>query len=52
MDFDNLLDTHTIFIDKYPGGRSTLETSIRGGELFQTIVFNRVISVFSIMERL
>ena len=36
------LYTHTIFINKYPGGRSVLENSIRGGELFQTIVFNRV----------
>jgi len=36
------LYTHTIFIDKYPGGRSVLESSIRGGELFQTIVFNRI----------
>ncbi|KZS02017.1 Bifunctional heparan sulfate N-deacetylase/N-sulfotransferase [Daphnia magna] len=36
------LYTHTIFIDKYPGGRSTLDSSIKGGELFQTIVFNRV----------
>ncbi|XP_032784405.2 bifunctional heparan sulfate N-deacetylase/N-sulfotransferase isoform X1 [Daphnia magna] len=36
------LYTHTIFIDKYPGGRSTLDSSIKGGELFQTIVFNRI----------
>ena len=36
------LYTHTIYIDKYPGGRESLEESIRGGELFQTIVFNRV----------
>lgn len=36
------LYTHTIFIDKYPGGRETLDSSIKGGELFQTIVFNRV----------
>lgn len=36
------LYTHTIFIDKYPGGRETLDNSIKGGELFQTIVFNRV----------
>ncbi|CAH1793564.1 unnamed protein product [Owenia fusiformis] len=34
------LFTHTIFIDKYPGGRSRLENSIRGGELFQTLLFN------------
>ncbi|XP_074649508.1 bifunctional heparan sulfate N-deacetylase/N-sulfotransferase-like [Tubulanus polymorphus] len=34
------LYTHTIHIDKYPGGRIRLDQSIRGGELFQTIVYN------------
>ncbi|XP_078578730.1 LOW QUALITY PROTEIN: bifunctional heparan sulfate N-deacetylase/N-sulfotransferase 2-like [Branchiostoma floridae x Branchiostoma japonicum] len=36
------LFTHTIFIDKYPGGRSRLEESIHGGELFQTFINSRV----------
>lgn len=39
------LFTHTIFIDKYPGGRQVLDSSIHGGELFQTIVFNPI-SIF------
>ena len=41
------LYTHTIYIDKYPGGRTTLDNSIKGGELFQTIVFNRVWQKFN-----
>lgn len=36
------LFTHTIFIDRYPGGREKLDKSIQGGELFQTIVHNPV----------
>uniref|UniRef100_T1JKB2 [heparan sulfate]-glucosamine N-sulfotransferase n=1 Tax=Strigamia maritima TaxID=126957 RepID=T1JKB2_STRMM len=36
------LFTHTIFIDRYPGGRSKLDSSIRGGELFQTFIFNPI----------
>lgn len=36
------LFTHTIFIDRYPGGREKLDESIQGGELFQTIVYNPV----------
>jgi len=36
------LFTHTIFIERYPGGRMKLDESIQGGELFQTIVFNPV----------
>lgn len=36
------LFTHTIFIDRYPGGREKLDRSIQGGELFQTIVHNPV----------
>jgi hypothetical protein len=36
------LFTHTIFIERYPGGRTKLDESIQGGELFQTIVFNPV----------
>ncbi|XP_069951681.1 bifunctional heparan sulfate N-deacetylase/N-sulfotransferase isoform X1 [Cherax quadricarinatus] len=39
------LFTHTVFIDKYPGGREVLDASIHGGELFQTIVFSPV-SIF------
>ena len=38
------LFTHTILIDKYPGGSYRLEESIRGGELFQTFLFNPVSS--------
>ncbi|KAH1013852.1 bifunctional heparan sulfate N-deacetylase/N-sulfotransferase isoform X2 [Dendroctonus ponderosae] len=36
------LFTHTMFIDKYPGGREKLDESIQGGELFQTIVYNPI----------
>ena len=36
------LYTHTIFIDRYPGGRDRLEKSIFGGELFYSFVFNQV----------
>jgi heparan sulfate N-deacetylase/N-sulfotransferase NDST2 len=36
------LFTHTMLIDKYPGGREKLDESIQGGELFQTIVYNPV----------
>ncbi|XP_017779396.1 PREDICTED: bifunctional heparan sulfate N-deacetylase/N-sulfotransferase-like isoform X2 [Nicrophorus vespilloides] len=36
------LFTHTIYIDKYPGGRDKLDESIQGGELFQTIVYNPI----------
>lgn len=36
------LFTHTIFIERYPGGREKLDESIQGGELFQTIVYNPV----------
>lgn len=36
------LFTHTMLIEKYPGGREKLDESIQGGELFQTIVYNPV----------
>ncbi|CAG7786790.1 unnamed protein product [Allacma fusca] len=36
------LFTHTIFMDRYPGGQSKLDESIRGGELFQTIIYNTI----------
>uniref|UniRef100_A0A8D9AFM7 [heparan sulfate]-glucosamine N-sulfotransferase n=1 Tax=Cacopsylla melanoneura TaxID=428564 RepID=A0A8D9AFM7_9HEMI len=36
------LFTHTIFIERYPGGRQKLDESIQGGELFQTFVFNPI----------
>ncbi|KAK8384674.1 hypothetical protein O3P69_014327 [Scylla paramamosain] len=39
------LFTHTVFIDKYPGGRQTLDSSIHGGELFLSIVYNPI-SIF------
>lgn len=40
------LFTHTMLIDRYPGGRDKLDESIQGGELFQTIVYNSVSQVF------
>lgn len=43
------LFTHTIFIERYPGGREKLDESIQGGELFQTIVYNPV-SKSTVME--
>lgn len=36
------LYTHTIYRDRYPGGVEKLESSIRGGELFETILHNPV----------
>lgn len=36
------LFTHTMFIERYPGGREKLDEAIQGGELFQTIVYNPV----------
>lgn len=36
------LFTHTMLIDKYPGGRDKLDESIQGGELFQTMVYNPI----------
>lgn len=36
------LYTHTIFYDKYPGGPRKLLSSIYGGELFFTLVYNPV----------
>ncbi|KAF6212232.1 hypothetical protein GE061_012753 [Apolygus lucorum] len=36
------LFTHTIMIDRYPGGREKLDESIQGGELFQTVVYNPI----------
>ncbi|EEB17253.1 heparan sulfate N-deacetylase/N-sulfotransferase, putative [Pediculus humanus corporis] len=36
------LFTHTIFIERYPGGRDKLDEAIEGGELFQTIVYNPI----------
>ncbi|XP_066991415.1 bifunctional heparan sulfate N-deacetylase/N-sulfotransferase [Anabrus simplex] len=36
------LFTHTIMIEKYPGGRDKLDEAIQGGELFQTIVYNPI----------
>ena len=40
------LFTHTILLDRYPGGRERLDTSIRGGELFQTVINNPVCVIF------
>lgn len=36
------LFTHTIFYRDYPGGPAELDQSIRGGELFLTVVLNPV----------
>lgn len=36
------LFTHTMYIDRYPGGREKLDESIQGGELFQTIIYNPI----------
>ena len=37
------LFTHTVKFDAYPGGRKVLESSINGGELFQTILHNEIL---------
>lgn len=36
------LFTHTMFIERYPGGREKLDEAIQGGELFQIIVYNPI----------
>lgn len=36
------LFTHTMFIERYPGGREKLDEAIQGGELLQIIVFNSI----------
>lgn len=36
------LFTHTIFYSEYPGGPQELDQSIRGGELFLTVLLNPV----------
>lgn len=36
------LFTHNVFLDKYPGGPHKLDSSINGGELFQTFLYNPV----------
>lgn len=40
------LFTHTIFYKEYPGGPHELDKSIRGGELFLTILLNPVGTFF------
>lgn len=39
------LFTHTIFYNEYPGGSRELDRSIRGGELFLTVLLNPVSAV-------
>ncbi|XP_050669112.1 bifunctional heparan sulfate N-deacetylase/N-sulfotransferase [Leptidea sinapis] len=39
------LFTHTLLLERYPGGRQRLDKSIQGGELFQTVI-NNPINVF------
>ncbi|XP_015447718.1 bifunctional heparan sulfate N-deacetylase/N-sulfotransferase 2 isoform X2 [Pteropus alecto] len=39
------LFTHTIFYNEYPGGSRELDQSIRGGELFMTVLLNPI-SIF------
>lgn len=36
------LYTHTIFLEKYPGGKEKLDRSIHGGDLFYLFVFNPI----------
>lgn len=36
------LFTHTIYYKEYPGGPKELDKSIRGGELFLTVLLNPV----------
>lgn len=36
------LFTHTLLLERYPGGRHRLDRSIQGGELFQTVINNPV----------
>lgn len=36
------LYTHTIYLDKYPGGSDKLKSSIFGGSLFYSFVFQQV----------
>lgn len=36
------LYTHTILLERYPGGREKLEGSIFGGDLFYAFIFNQV----------
>jgi hypothetical protein len=35
--------THTIYIDSYPNGIDSLKSMIRGGELFKTIIYNKIL---------
>jgi hypothetical protein len=35
--------THTIHIDSYPNGIDNLISMVRGGEIFKTIIYNRVL---------
>ncbi|XP_072940975.1 bifunctional heparan sulfate N-deacetylase/N-sulfotransferase isoform X1 [Epargyreus clarus] len=39
------LFTHTLLLERYPGGRQRLDHSIQGGELFQTVI-NNPINIF------
>lgn len=36
------LYTHTIFLERYPGGREKLDRSIHGGDLFHLFVYNPI----------
>ncbi|XP_050052149.1 bifunctional heparan sulfate N-deacetylase/N-sulfotransferase isoform X1 [Dermacentor andersoni] len=36
------LYTHTIFLERYPGGREKLDRSIHGGDLFYLFVYNPI----------
>lgn len=35
--------THTIFLNSYPNGLKRLESMINGGEIFKTVLYNRVL---------
>lgn len=44
------LFTHTMFIERYPGGREKLDEAIQGGELFQIIVYNPVSKICMLVK--
>ena len=35
--------THTIYIDQYPNGIDSLMSMVHGGELFKTIIYNKIL---------
>lgn len=45
------LFTHTIFYNEYPGGSRELDKSIRGGELFLTVLLNPVSCTYALSRQ-